>query len=223
MSPYRFFNTARFLLLASTVLAACSAPHDGDDSGDDAVESSIAQGLSATDAAPLSGARVVGATSGSLSVTRTGTASYSIPLAVPPGPGGMTPALSLEYASDGADGVFGTRFSRFHAIGRRLRAAPAYMANLRNGRTGRYRGLNPAGTAMLVALLILLAISTVTGWMSTTVRFFGVPWVEDTHSYVSDVVIVLVVVHVLGVLLMCVLQKENLIRAMITGWKQRHR
>jgi cytochrome b len=59
--------------------------------------------------------------------------------------------------------------------------------------------------------------------MSTTVRFFGVPWVEDTHSYVSDAVIVLVVVHVLGVLVMCVLQKENLIRAMITGWKRRHR
>jgi cytochrome b len=120
-------------------------------------------------------------------------------------------------------GLLGTRFSRFHAIGRRLRAAPAYLANLRNGRTGRYRGLNPAGTAMLVVMLLLLAISTVTGWMSTTVRFFGVPWVEDTHSYVSDAVIVLVVVHVLGVLLMCVLQKENLIRAMITGWKHRHR
>ena len=120
-------------------------------------------------------------------------------------------------------GLFGTRFSRFHAIGRRLRAAPAYLANLRHGRIGRYRGLNPAGTAMLVAMLLLLAISTVTGWMSTTVRFFGVPWVEDTHSYVSDAVIVLVVVHVLGVLLMCVLQKENLIRSMVTGWKRRHR
>jgi cytochrome b len=120
-------------------------------------------------------------------------------------------------------GLFGTRFSRFHAIGRRLRAAPAYLFNLHRGKTGRYRGLNPAGTAMMVALLILLAISTITGWMATTVRFFGVPWVEDTHSYVSDAVIVLVVVHVLGVLLMCVLQKENLIGAMMTGWKRRHR
>ena len=120
-------------------------------------------------------------------------------------------------------GVFGTRFSRFHAIGRRLRIVPAYLLNLRHGKTGRYRGLNPAGTAMLVGMLILLAVSTITGWMSTTVRFFGVPWVEDTHSYVSDAVIVLVVVHVLGVLVMSVLQRENLIRAMITGWKRRQR
>lgn len=120
-------------------------------------------------------------------------------------------------------GLFGTRFSRFHAIGRRLRAAPAYLFNLRPGTTGRYRGLNPAGTAMMIALLLLLAISTVTGWMSTTVQFFGVSWVEDTHGYASDAVIVLVVVHVLGVLVMCVLQKENLMRSMVTGWKRRHR
>jgi len=76
---------------------------------------------------------------------------------------------------------------------------------------------------MMVALLLLLAVSTVTGWMSTTVRFFGVPWVEDTHGYVSDAVIVLVVIHVLGVFAMCVLQRENLVRAMLTGWKRRHR
>jgi len=119
-------------------------------------------------------------------------------------------------------GLFGTHFSRFHTIGRRLRAAPAFLANLRHGKTGRYRGLNPAGSAMLVAMLLLLTISAVTGWMSTTVRFFGVPWVEDTHSYASDAVMVLVVIHLLGVLLMCVLQRENLVRSMFTGRKRRH-
>ena len=120
-------------------------------------------------------------------------------------------------------GFFGTRFSRFHAIGRRLRAAPGYLANLRYGATGRYRGLNPAGTAMLVLMLVLLAISILTGWLSTTVRFFGVWWIEDTHRYVSDAVIILVVIHIAGVLLMCVLQRENLVPSMITGWKRRHR
>ena len=118
-------------------------------------------------------------------------------------------------------GLFGTRYSRFRALGRRLRAAPGYLASLRRGKSGRYRGLNPAGSAMLVAMLLLLGVSTITGWMSTTVRFFGVPWVEDTHGYASYAVIVLVVIHVLGVLAMCMLQRENLVRAMITGWKRR--
>ena len=120
-------------------------------------------------------------------------------------------------------GLFGTRYSRFRALGRRLRATPAYLASLRRGKPGRYRGLNPAGTAMLVTMLLLLAVSTATGWMSTTVRFFGVPWVEDTHGYVSDAVIVLVVVHIVGVVAASVLQKENLMRAMVTGWKRKRR
>lgn len=117
-------------------------------------------------------------------------------------------------------GFCGSRYSRFRMIGVRLRAAPRYLLNLRHGITGRYIGLNPAGTLMLVALLLSIAISAITGAMSVTVTFFGVWWVEDTHHYSSDAVMVLVVLHVLGVVLMSLLQRENLIRAMITGRKR---
>lgn len=116
-------------------------------------------------------------------------------------------------------GFTGSRYSRFRMVGVRLRAAPRYLWNLRRGITGRYIGLNPAGSLMLVALLVSLAVSTITGAMSVTVTFFGVWWVEDTHHYSSDAVIILVVLHVLGVLLMGMLQRENLIRAMFTGRK----
>ncbi|MBR1169810.1 cytochrome b/b6 domain-containing protein [Bradyrhizobium liaoningense] len=117
-------------------------------------------------------------------------------------------------------GVWGSRYSRFRMVGVRLRASPRYLWNLRRGITGRYIGLNPAGTLMLVALLASLAVSTITGAMSVTVTFFGVWWVEDAHHYSSDAVIVLVVLHVVGVVLMGILQRENLIRAMITGRKR---
>ncbi|ULL01334.1 cytochrome b/b6 domain-containing protein [Bradyrhizobium sp. I71] len=117
-------------------------------------------------------------------------------------------------------GFMGSRYSRFRMLGVRLRAAPNYLWNLRRGMTGRYIGLNPAGSLMLVALLASLAVSTITGAMSVTVTFFGVWWVEDTHHYSSDAVIVLVVLHVLGVLVMGILQRENLVRAMFTGRKR---
>lgn len=117
-------------------------------------------------------------------------------------------------------GFIGGRYSRFRMVGVRLRAAPGYLWNLRRGITGRYIGLNPAGTLMLVALLASLAVSTITGAMSVTVTFFGVWWVEDTHHYSSDAVMILVVLHVLGVVLMGMLQRENLIRAMFTGRKR---
>lgn len=116
-------------------------------------------------------------------------------------------------------GFCGTRYSRFRMTGVRLRAAPRYIWNLRHGITGRYIGLNPAGTAMLVALLVSLAVSAITGAMQVTVTFFGVWWVEDTHAYSSDAVIILVVLHVLGAVVMGVLQRQNLVRAMITGRK----
>jgi cytochrome b len=117
-------------------------------------------------------------------------------------------------------GFAGTRYARFGRLGIRLRAAPRYIWNLRRGITGRYIGLNPAGTVMLVALLFLLAISTITGAMEVTVTFFGVWWVEDTHAYASDAVIILVALHVLGVIVVGLLQRQNLVRAMFTGRKQ---
>lgn len=117
-------------------------------------------------------------------------------------------------------GFWGSRYSRFRMIGVRLRAAPYYLWNLRRGITGRYIGLNPAGTLMLVALLVALAVSAITGALSVTVTFFGVWWIEDTHAYASDAVIVLVVLHIVGVVLMGMLQRQNLVRAMITGRKR---
>ncbi|PDT72775.1 cytochrome b/b6 domain-containing protein [Bradyrhizobium sp. C9] len=117
-------------------------------------------------------------------------------------------------------GFAGTRYARFGKLGIRLRAAPRYIWNLRRGITGRYIGLNPAGTVMLVALLLMLAVSAITGAMEVTVTFFGVWWVEDSHAYASDAVIILVALHVLGVIVVGLLQRQNLVRAMFTGRKQ---
>ncbi|MGJ5036892.1 MULTISPECIES: cytochrome b/b6 domain-containing protein [unclassified Bradyrhizobium] len=116
-------------------------------------------------------------------------------------------------------GIIGTRHSRFRSLKLRLRATPAYLWNLRRGKTGRYLGLNPAGTAMQLALLLLLIVSAMTGAMQVTVRFFGIWWVEDTHEVTSYLLIPLVVLHVAGVVLVSRLQRENLARAMLTGRK----
>jgi cytochrome b len=74
---------------------------------------------------------------------------------------------------------------------------------------------------MLMALLAMLTLSSVTGAMQVTVSFFGVWWVEDTHTYSSDAVIILVVLHIIGTVLTSILQRENLPLAMITGRKRR--
>ncbi len=73
---------------------------------------------------------------------------------------------------------------------------------------------------MAVALLVLLGVSAASGWLQITLYFFGIAWMQDLHAYSSHTILALIIVHVLGVLLMCFLLKENLVRAMVDGKKR---
>lgn len=117
-------------------------------------------------------------------------------------------------------GFAGTRHSRFRNSVRPAQVVLHFLGQIARRQPGRYLGLNPAGAAMALALLALLAISTISGWMQITERFFGVDWVEMVHTVSSNAVLILAAVHVLGVIAMCALQRENLVRAMITGKKR---
>ena len=56
-------------------------------------------------------ADLVGSTAGAFSVSKGGSASYSVPITVPPGGGGLTPKLSIDYDSGGGSGPAGYGFS----------------------------------------------------------------------------------------------------------------
>jgi RHS repeat-associated protein len=57
--------------------------------------------------APTGSSPEVGITDGSLSVSLSGAANYSIPIEVPPGINGVVPQISLEYSSQGDNGIAG--------------------------------------------------------------------------------------------------------------------
>lgn len=116
-------------------------------------------------------------------------------------------------------GVVGSRHARFTDFMARPATVLAYLRELRSGKVRRYLGHNPAGGAMVLALLATLATVTVSGWMSETDRFFGVEWVSQLHRLSTDMLLGLIGCHLAGVLVASLLHRENLIAAMITGRK----
>lgn len=116
-------------------------------------------------------------------------------------------------------GVVGPVHARFADFVSSPGTVLAYLRDLTRLRARRYLGHNPAGGAMIVALLVLILAAGISGWMSKTDRFFGVGWVEDLHSASGNLLIFLVVGHVAGVIVSSMLHGENLVRAMITGRK----
>jgi cytochrome b len=62
-------------------------------------------------------------------------------------------------------GFVGTKYARFSQFVRGPRAVVAYLRDMVAGRERRYLGHNPAGAAMIVALLLTLAGTAFTGWL----------------------------------------------------------
>lgn len=116
-------------------------------------------------------------------------------------------------------GVVGPIHARFTDFVYSPGTVLAYLRDLSRLNARRYLGHNPAGGAMILAMLALILVAGVSGWMSLTDRFFGVGWVEDLHSASGNLLMFLVIGHVLGVIVSSMLHGENLVRAMITGRK----
>ena len=116
-------------------------------------------------------------------------------------------------------GFVGTRHARFADFVTSPRAVLRYLRALLAGEAPRHLGHNPAGGTMIVVLLVLLAVTGVSGWLSETDRFFGVDWVSHLHHRAAHLLLLCVAVHVLGVVVSSFLHRENLVLAMITGRK----
>lgn len=116
-------------------------------------------------------------------------------------------------------GFIGTRHARFADFVVGPRAVLAYLGRLATGRAPRHLGHNPAGGAMVLALMALVVLTGLSGWLSTTDAFWGVEWVEEAHEALADLTLILVFAHVAGVIVTSLKDRENLVRAMITGRK----
>ena len=107
-------------------------------------------------------------------------------------------------------GFVGPRHARFSDFVRPPREVSRYLRDAIRLRAPRYLGHNPAGGAMVVALLAMIAGIAATGFMMTTDAFWGAQWVEDLHEGLVYATMGLIALHVAGVLFASCAHGENL-------------
>ena len=131
-------------------------------------------------------------------------------------------------------GFLGPRPARWTDFVRAPAEIAAYLGDVVRFRAGRYLGHNPAGGVMVVALLLSLTATGLSGLALYGGQELSGPlaplmtdlpgaWahaLEDIHEVLANLTLGLVVLHLAGVLLASLQHHENLVRAMITGNKR---
>lgn len=157
-------------------------------------------------------------------------------------------------------GFIGSEHARFRDFVRGPGATLRYLGEIGRNRARRYIGHNPAGGAMIVALLACLAVTTFSGLELYAIEENAGPlamqtdtgpvapalpslvatayadnddddhaggseqaeefW-EEIHEVAANLTLLLVLLHIAGVVVASRAHRENLVKAMLTGFKSR--
>jgi cytochrome b len=115
-------------------------------------------------------------------------------------------------------GLVGTRYARFANFVRGPQAVLRYLRSLLGGQPEHHMGHNPAGAVAIVLLMALGLGIVASGW--SIYNDVGAEWFEDVHETLANAMLVVVAIHVVGVLSASWMHRENLVRAMVTGFKK---
>ncbi len=128
-------------------------------------------------------------------------------------------------------GFAGSPYARFSSFVFSARETLGFVWDLVRGRPGHYTGHNPAGALMVFALLAVLTALTVSGivllggqenqgLLAGVVSYATGAFMRDIHEWLAWGLLGMIGAHIGGVLLEGYLSRENLVRAMVTGYKK---
>ena len=118
-------------------------------------------------------------------------------------------------------GFFGSQHARFADFFPTPSRVTEHMRSLKSGIHGDHVGHNPLGALMMMALLVIVICIGVTGWMQTLDAYWGEEWLQDLHKVLANILIGMASLHVTAAVVMGRLERTRLIRAMVTGKKER--
>lgn len=128
-------------------------------------------------------------------------------------------------------GFAGSRHARFSDFVYAPSTAFGYVRDLARFHGKRYLGHSPAGGYMVIALLIMLGATVITGLivyggeeqagpLAGMVSEQTAELAEEWHEVLANITLALVFVHIAAVVLASFAHRENLVRAMLTGRKR---
>jgi cytochrome b len=114
-------------------------------------------------------------------------------------------------------GLVGTRYARFANFVRGPGAVLRYLQSIRAKRPEHHLGHNPAGAVAIVLLIGLGLVVSVTGYV--IFNDLGPGWLTEVHDLAANAMLLVVAGHLVGVVTASLQHRENLVRAMVTGFK----
>jgi len=114
-------------------------------------------------------------------------------------------------------GFAGTRYARFASFIFKPREIMDYLRSLLARHPQHFAGHNPAGGVAIFLLLGLGLASTISGIL--LYQEIGGEAFEELHEDAANFMLAVVLVHLAGVAVSSVLHRENLVRSMLTGYK----
>jgi len=128
-------------------------------------------------------------------------------------------------------GLVGSRRARFSDFVFPPAVTLRYLGDVIRGQARRYLGHNPAGGMMVLAMLISLLVIGISGVALDAAEnragplvgmklFLYADVISEIHELFTDIISVLIPLHLLGVFFSSRAHQENLVRAMIDGRKR---
>jgi cytochrome b len=112
-------------------------------------------------------------------------------------------------------GFFGTKYANFKTFIYRFVEIKKYLLNIFSKKQDHYIGHNPAAGLMMLFLMMLFLLTSFSGFLFYKEFFES----KDFHEIFAYITMVLVIGHVLAAILMSILEKQNLVKSMVTGKK----
>lgn len=93
----------------------------------------------------------------------------------------------------------------------------SHIGHLKQRKLPALEGHNPLGQLAVYVIWALIALLALTGWLSRIDQFWGEDWPVDIHSWLSSLLMAIVVAHVVAVFVIGRLSRQHLILQMLHG------